>query len=141
MLFRSPLELHLARAYRADRLAVIGDAAHTVHPIAGQGANLGLRDAAALVEVMADAARLGLDIGSAPVLERYEHWRRFDATLSAFAFDGLNRLFSNDSTLLRAARDAGLAVVDRLPQLKQAFVTEASGLSGKLPRLLKGERV
>lgn len=136
-----PLDLHLARSYTAPRLAVIGDAAHSVHPIAGQGMNLALRDAAALIDVVADAARLGLDIGSAAVLERYEQWRRFDSTVSALSFDGLNRLFSNDSTLLRAARDAGLSVVDRLPSLKQAFVKEASGLSGELPRLLKGEQV
>lgn len=136
-----PLELHLARSYSAPRLAVIGDAAHGVHPIAGQGLNLGLRDAAALIDVVADAARLGLDIGAAPVLERYEQWRRFDSTVSALSFDGLNRLFSNDSTVLRAVRDAGLGMVDRLPSLKQAFVKEASGLSGKLPRLLKGEPV
>lgn len=136
-----PLELHLARAYCGPRLAVIGDAAHTVHPIAGQGLNLGLRDAAALVDVIADAARLGLDIGSGAVLERYEQWRRFDATLSAFAFDGLNRLFSNDSTLLRAVRETGLGIVERLPLLKRAFVHEASGLSGDLPRLLRNERL
>ncbi len=136
-----PLDLHLARSYSAPRLAVIGDAAHGVHPIAGQGLNLGLRDAAALVDVIADAARLGLDIGGSEVLERYEQWRRFDSTVSALSFDGLNRLFSNDSTVLRAARDAGLGVVDRLPSLKQAFVKEASGLSGELPKLLKGERV
>ena len=136
-----PLDLHLARSYAAPRLAVIGDAAHSVHPIAGQGLNLGLRDAAALIDVIADAARLGLDIGGAEVLERYEQWRRFDSTVSALSFDGLNRLFSNDSTILRAARDAGLGIVDRLPSLKQAFVKEASGLSGELPKLLKGERV
>lgn len=136
-----PLDLHLARSYVAPRLALIGDAAHTVHPIAGQGANLALRDVAALVEVIADGARLGLDIGSAPILERYEQWRRFDSTTSALSFDALNRLFSNDSTLLRAARDVGLSLVDRLPALKRTFVTEASGLSGDLPRLLKGEPV
>jgi 2-octaprenyl-6-methoxyphenol hydroxylase len=136
-----PLDLHLARSYSAPRLAVIGDAAHSVHPIAGQGLNLGLRDAAALIDVVADAARLGLDIGARPVLERYEQWRRFDSTVSALSFDGLNRLFSNDSTVLRAARDAGLGLVDRMPSLKQAFVREASGLSGELPRLLRGEPV
>ena len=136
-----PLDLHLARSYTAPRLAVIGDAAHSVHPIAGQGMNLGLRDAAALIDVIADAARLGIDIGNGDVLERYEQWRRFDATVSALSFDGLNRLFSNDSTVLRAARDAGLGLVDRMPSLKQVFVEEASGLSGDLPRLLKGEPV
>ena len=136
-----PLDLHLARSYCAPRLAVIGDAAHAVHPIAGQGLNLGLRDAAALIDVVADTARLGMDIGAPPVLERYQQWRRFDSTVSALSFDGLNRLFANDSTLLRAARDAGLGIVDRLPSLKQAFVKEASGLSGELPRLLRGEAV
>lgn len=136
-----PLDLHLARSYTAQRLAVIGDAAHTVHPIAGQGINLGLRDAAALIDAIAEAARLGVDIGSGSVLERYQSWRRFDATVSAFAFDGLNRLFSNDSTLLRAVRDAGLGVVDRAPYLKEMFVHEAAGLNGELPRLFKGEAV
>ncbi|MGQ0672866.1 MAG: FAD-dependent monooxygenase [Hyphomicrobium sp.] len=136
-----PLETHLARSYVAPRLAVIGDAAHIVHPIAGQGLNLALRDVAALVEVVADAARIGLDIGNAETLARYERWRRFDSWLSASTFDGLNRLFSNDWTLLRSAREFGLGMVDRLPGLKQAFVTEAAGLAGEVPRLLKGERV
>ena len=102
--------------------------------------NLALRDVAALTEVIADAARVGLDIGNAESLDLYERWRRFDSWLSASAFDGLNRLFSNDVTLLRSAREFGLGVVDRLPGLKQMFVTEAAGLSGEVPRLLKGER-
>ena len=136
-----PLEMHLARAMVADRLALVGDAAHLVHPIAGQGLNLGLRDVAALTEVVADAARLGLDVGSGIVLARYERWRRTDAALSAAAFDGLNRLFSSDWTLLRTARSAGLGVVDRLPALKQFFVAEAAGLTGEVPKLLRGERV
>lgn len=135
-----PLEMHLARAYVAPRLAVIGDAAHVVHPIAGQGLNLALRDVAALTEALADAARLGLDLGDAQALERYERWRRFDAAMSTAAFDGLNVLFSNDSTLLRAARDVGLGLVDRSPLLKQLFVKEAAGVSGDVPRLLRGER-
>jgi 2-octaprenyl-6-methoxyphenol hydroxylase len=134
-----PLEMHLTRSYIAPRFAIVGDGAHVVHPIAGQGLNLGLRDCAALTEVLAEAARLGLDIGNAETLRRYERWRRFDSALSAATFDGLNRLFSNDGALLRAARDFGLGVVDRLPGLKARFVEEAAGLSGELPRLLKGE--
>ncbi len=135
-----PLDMHLARALVADRFALIGDAAHGVHPIAGQGLNLGLRDVAALTEVVADAARLGLDIGSVTVLERYERWRRLDSALSAATFDALNRLFSNDWTVLRTARDFGLGLVDRMPGLKQFFVTEAAGLTGDVPKLLRGEK-
>jgi len=110
-----------------------------VHPIAGQGLNLGLRDVAALTQVVADAARLGLDIGSLAVLERYERWRRLDSALSAATFDALNRLFSNDWTLLRSARDFGLGLVERMPGLKRYFVAEAAGLTGEVPRLLRGE--
>jgi 2-octaprenyl-6-methoxyphenol hydroxylase len=136
-----PLEMHLARSYVAHRVAVIGDAAHVVHPIAGQGLNLALRDVAALTQAVTEGARLGLDLGDGPSLERYERWRRFDAAMSTAAFDGLNVLFSNDSTLLRAARDVGLALVDRSPSLKQMLVAEAAGVTGDVPRLLKGERV
>jgi 2-octaprenyl-6-methoxyphenol hydroxylase len=117
--------MHLARALVADRFALLGDAAHGVHPIAGQGLNLGLRDVAALAEVVADAARLGLDIGSLTVLERYERWRRLDSALSAASFDALNRLFSNDSTLLRSARDFGLGLVERMP-VPQAILRRRS---------------
>jgi 2-octaprenyl-6-methoxyphenol hydroxylase len=136
-----PLDMHLARAMVASRFALVGDAAHGVHPIAGQGLNLGLRDVAALAEVIADAARLGLDIGSLAILERYERWRRLDSALSAATFDALNRLFSNDVTVLRTARDFGLGLVERMPGLKQFFVAEAAGLTGDVPRLLRGDRI
>ena len=122
----------------ANRFALIGDAAHGVHPIAGQGLNLGLRDVAALAEVIAEAAHLGLDIGSLATLERYERWRRLNSAISAAAFDALNRLFSNDVTVLRTARDFGLGLVDRMPGLKQLFVAEAAGLTGEVPKLLRG---
>ena len=134
-----PLALQLARAYVAPRLALVGDAAHAVHPLAGQGLNLALRDVAALTEVVADTARAGLDVGDAIALSRYEQWRRFDAMTAAAAFDALNRLFSVDARLLRSAREFGLQVVDRLPALKRAFVGEAAGTTGALPRLLRGE--
>lgn len=134
-----PLGLTIARSLVADRLALIGDAAHRVHPIAGQGLNLGLRDVAALAETIADAARLGLDIGAADVLERYQRWRRFDAMTMGLATDGLNRLFSNHSDVLRLVRDLGLGLVDRAPALKRLFVQEAAGVSGAVPRLMRGE--
>lgn len=134
-----PLDFQLVRSFIADRLALVGDAAHAVHPLAGQGLNIGLRDVAALTETVVEAARLGLDIGSAPVLERYERWRRFDSVFSATAMDGLNRLFSSDSAPLRALRDLGLGLVDRAPALKRFFVQEAAGTTGTVPRLLKGE--
>jgi 2-octaprenyl-6-methoxyphenol hydroxylase len=134
-----PLDMHLARAFVADRLALVGDAAHGVHPIAGQGLNLGLRDVAALTEVVVDAARLGLDLGSLSVLERYERWRRVDSALSAGAFDALNTLFSNDFSVARSARSLGLAMVNRTLALKEFFVTEAAGLTGEIPKLLRGQ--
>lgn len=136
-----PLEMHLARAYVAPRFALIGDAAHGVHPIAGQGVNLAFRDVAALAEVVVDALRLGLDPGSMEGLRRYETWRRFDSFASAATFDALNKLFSNDAMLVRAARDFGLGLVDRLPGLKRRLVSEAAGLTGDLPRLFKAERL
>jgi 2-octaprenyl-6-methoxyphenol hydroxylase len=136
-----PLDMQIARSFVADRLALIGDAAHVVHPLAGQGLNIGMRDVAALAETLVDATRLGLDIGSAATLERYERWRRFDSAFSAAVMDGLNRLFSNDNAPLRSLRDLGLGLVDRAPALKRFLVSEAAGATGTLPRLLKGERV
>jgi 2-octaprenyl-6-methoxyphenol hydroxylase len=134
-----PLDLQIARSFVADRLAIIGDAAHAVHPLAGQGLNIGLRDVAALTEVLVDGARLGLDMGAPALLQRYERWRRFDSAFSAGVMDGLNRLFSNDNLPLRSLRDLGLAAVDQAPWLKHVLVREAAGFSGSVPRLLKGE--
>ncbi len=136
-----PLGLFTARSFIGERLALIGDAAHIIHPIAGQGLNMGLRDVAALAEALADAARLGLDIGSHEVLERYQRWRRFDTLTMGVATDGLNRLFSNHSDVLRLARDIGLGLVERLPALKHMFIREAAGVTGDVPKLLKGEMV
>jgi 2-octaprenyl-6-methoxyphenol hydroxylase len=134
-----PLGFAVARSFVADRLALVGDAAHSIHPIAGQGLNMGLRDVAALAEAVVDAARLGLDVGGAPVLDRYQRWRRFDTMAMGLATDGLNRLFSNRSDVLRLARDIGLGVVERLPAVKSFFIREAAGLVGEVPKLLKGE--
>jgi 2-octaprenyl-6-methoxyphenol hydroxylase len=134
-----PLGFFVTREFVAGRIALIGDAAHVIHPIAGQGLNMGLKDAAALAEVIVDAARLGLDPGGAAVLERYQRWRRFDTMAMGVATDGLNRLFSNRSDVLRLARDIGLGLVDRLPPLKHLFIREAAGLIGEVPKLLKGE--
>jgi 2-octaprenyl-6-methoxyphenol hydroxylase len=136
-----PLALSHAERYVDHRLALVGDAAHAIHPIAGQGFNLGLRDVAALAEAIVDAHRLGLDIGDALALERYQRWRRFDNLLLATVTDGLNRLFSNDLAPLRLARDLGLAAVDRLPPLKRFFMRHAMGLVGDLPRLVRGEQL
>jgi 2-octaprenyl-6-methoxyphenol hydroxylase len=134
-----PLGFFVARSFIADRIALVGDAAHVIHPIAGQGLNMGLKDVAALAEVIVDAARLGLDPGSEAVLERYQRWRRFDTVAMGIATDGLNRLFSNRSDVLRAVRDIGLGLVDRVPNLKQLFIREAAGLVGEVPKLLRGE--
>jgi 2-octaprenyl-6-methoxyphenol hydroxylase len=134
-----PLGLFTARSFIGERLALIGDAAHIIHPIAGQGLNMGLRDVAALAEAVADAARLGLDIGAPDVLERYQRWRRFDTMTMGAATDGLNRLFSNNSDVLRLARDVGLGLVERMPALKRMFIREAAGFTGEVPKLLKGE--
>jgi 2-octaprenyl-6-methoxyphenol hydroxylase len=139
--FAYPLTLVHAERYVDRRLALLGDAAHAIHPIAGQGLNLGLRDVAALAETVVDAHRLGLDIGDAIVLERYQGWRRFDNMMLLAVTDGLNRLFSNDVAPLRFARDLGLAAVNRLPPLKRLFMRHAMGLVGDLPRLMRGERL
>lgn len=137
--WRYPLRLLHAERYVGPRFALIGDAAHTIHPIAGQGLNLGLRDVAALAEVVVDDRRLGLDHGGLPTLQRYERWRRPDNVSLMAVTDGLNRLFSNDIAPVRLARDIGLAAVDRLPGLKRVFMQHAMGTVGTLPRLLRGE--
>ncbi len=134
-----PLGFFVARSFIAERIALVGDAAHLIHPIAGQGLNMGLKDVAALAEVVVDAARLGLDPGARDVLERYQRWRRFDTMAMGVATDGLNRLFSNRSDVLRLVRDVGLGLVDRLPTLKRLFIREAAGLVGEVPKLLRGE--
>lgn len=134
-----PLGFGMARRFVDDRFALLGDAAHLIHPIAGQGLNLGLKDVAALAETIVDAARLGLDPGTRDVLEGYETARRFDTVAMGAVTDGLNRLFSNDATPLRLARDLGLGLVDRLPGLKRFFIREAAGVAGSPPRLLRGE--
>ena len=134
-----PLDLTLAERYVAPRLALAGDAAHGIHPIAGQGLNIGLRDVAALAEVLVEAARIGEDTGAVNVLERYQRWRRFDATALALGMDALNRLFSNRNPALKLARDTGLAAVNRAGPLRRAFMREAAGVAGDVPRLLRGQ--
>ena len=136
-----PLVMYLAQSFVAPRLALVGDAAHVLHPLAGLGFNLGLRDVAALAECIHDAAALGLDIAGGRVLERYMVWRRFDTVATAAAMDAMNRLFANENPALRLLRQAGLSAVNRLGALKSAFVTEAAGTSGDLPKLLRGERI
>jgi 2-octaprenyl-6-methoxyphenol hydroxylase len=136
-----PLGLVHADRYIDTRLVLVGDAAHAIHPIAGQGYNLGVRDVAALVEVLADSKRLGLDIGAADTLERYAQWRRTDNFAMVAGTDLLVWLFSNDSKPLRLARDLGLAAVNRVPALRRFFVRHAMGMIGDLPRLIRGERL
>ncbi|NOZ42303.1 MAG: UbiH/UbiF/VisC/COQ6 family ubiquinone biosynthesis hydroxylase [Alphaproteobacteria bacterium] len=136
-----PLSAQLADDYLAQRFCLIGDAAHGIHPIAGQGFNLGLRDIAALAEVLVDARRLGADIGSKATLERYRRWRRGDNNILAGGMDVLTRLFSNDITPIRLARAAGLGLVGEIPPLKKFFMRHARGTIGKLPKLLKGENI
>ncbi|CAN7601632.1 ubiquinone biosynthesis hydroxylase [Rhizobium leguminosarum] len=137
-----PLGLTLARSFVAPRFALAGDAAHGIHPISGQGLNLGFKDVAALAETIVDADRLGLDIGSINILQRYQTWRRFDTFRMGVTTDVLNRLFSNDATPIRIARDVGLGIVDRLPRLKSFFIGQAAGTTAKdNPRLLAGETI
>jgi 2-octaprenyl-6-methoxyphenol hydroxylase len=137
--FAYPLSLQFANAYTAHRLALIGDAAHGMHPVAGQGMNMGLRDVAALAELLVEAKRLGQDLGDAQILARYGRWRRFDTLLMLGLTDGLVRLFSNEIGPVKLARDIGMAAVNRVPPLKRFFMRHAMGLVGELPRLLKGE--
>ncbi|MFW5881234.1 MAG: FAD-dependent monooxygenase [Roseicyclus sp.] len=133
-----PLSLSVAEAFVAPRLALVGDAAHGIHPIAGQGLNLGLRDVAALAEVLADAKRRGEAIAAADVLARYQTWRRFDTTAMALATDTFNRLFSNDNPAIRGLRGIGMGLVQALPGLRRGFIRQAAGLTGDMPRLLRG---
>ena len=132
-----PLRFHLTREYVRPRFALSGDAAHGIHPIAGQGLNLGLRDVGALVDVLLDATKLGQDIGALDVLKRYEQWRRFDSFSQAMTMDALNRLFSNDIAPLRLARDIGMGLVDKIGPLRRYFMREAGGDVGKLPSLMR----
>lgn len=136
-----PLGLTLARRFTADRLALIGDAAHAIHPIAGQGLNLGFKDAAALAEVVVMALRAGRDPGTVDVLDEYQRWRGFDTLRMAAVTDGLSRLFSNDLGPLRLVRDFGLGLVDRMPPLKRVFADAAAGAPGRSPRLVVGETI
>ncbi|WP_240482073.1 FAD-dependent monooxygenase [Ruegeria marisrubri] len=139
--FTYPLNLTVANSFIAERLALVGDAAHGMHPIAGQGLNAGLRDVGALAEVLTLAGRRGEDIGSTLVLERYQEWRRFDTATLALATDAFNRLFSNDNPILRLGRDIGMGVVNAIPGLRRGFVREAAGLTGDLPKLLQGRAI
>jgi len=133
-----PLDLTIATSFVADRVALVGDAAHGIHPIAGQGLNSGLRDVAALAQTLREARQRGEDIGTAAVLARYQQWRRFDTTTLAVATDTFNRLFSNDNPLLRGLRDLGMGVVNAIPTARRGFLREAAGLTGDLPDLMRG---
>ena len=135
--FTYPLGLSLAESFTANRVALVGDAAHGVHPIAGQGLNAGLRDVAALAQVLTEARGRGEDIGGAQALARYQQWRRFDTATLALATDTFNRLFSNDNPILRATRDIGMGLINKVPSLRRSFIREAAGLTGDLPLLMK----
>lgn len=137
--FHYPLTLQIADRAVDRRLVLVGDAAHGMHPVAGQGMNMGIRDVAALVEVVVDARRLGLDVGGPDVLERYQRWRRFDNMLMLGLTDVLVRLFSNNFGPLKLARDLGLAAVQAMPETKRFFMKHAMGVVGDLPRLMRGD--
>jgi len=139
--FSYPLSLSVAQNFTAPRIALLGDAAHKVHPLAGQGLNAGLKDVGALAEVLALAHRRGEDIGRSDVLARYQQWRRFDTATLALATDSFNRLFSNDNSLLRLGRDLGMGLVNALPGLRRTLIREAAGLNGDLPKLLQGKAI
>jgi 2-octaprenyl-6-methoxyphenol hydroxylase len=139
--FTYPLNLTVANSFIGDRMALIGDAAHGMHPIAGQGLNAGLRDVGALAQVLTEATRRGEDFGSSLVLGRYQQWRRFDTATLVAATDVCNRLFSNDNPLLRLGRDIGMGLVGSVPGLRRNFVREAAGLTGDLPKLLQGKAI
>lgn len=139
--FSYDLTLSIAESFVAPRLALVGDAAHGIHPLAGQGLNLGFRDVAALSETLIQAKRRGEDIGTPMVLERYQNWRRFDTNAMALATEGINRLFSNDNSLLRVGRDLGLGLVNAVPQLRKSLMRNAAGLQGDLPLLMQGRQI
>lgn len=139
--FTYPLNLTVAKAFHADRLALVGDAAHGMHPIAGQGLNAGLKDVGALAEVLTLAKRRGEDFGRAEVLSRYQQWRRFDVAQMVAVTETTNLMFSNDNPLLRVARDVGLGMVNAMPGLRRGFIREAAGLTGDLPKLLQGRQI
>lgn len=139
--FSYPLKLTVANSFVGDRLVFVGDAAHGMHPLAGQGLNMGLRDVAALAEVLILAKRRGEDFSNALVLQRYQQWRRFDTSMMAMSTDGINKLFSNDNPLLRAGRDIGLGLVNSMPNLRRGFMRQAAGLTGDLPKLLQGQPI
>lgn len=139
--FVYPLGLGLAEDMYRGRLALLGDSAHGIHPIAGQGLNLGLKDVAALAQVLIEAARLGEDIGSELVLERYAKWRRFDNVTTSVVMDGFVRVFSNSNPVMRTLRDMGMGLVNRIPPVRRFFMEDAGAATGDLPKLLRGELV
>lgn len=135
--FTYPLGLTVANHFVTNRVALVGDAAHGMHPIAGQGLNAGLRDVAALAQILTEAKARGEDIAAIQVLERYQVWRRFDTQALVAATDLTNKLFSNDNPVLRAGRDIGMGLVGKVPALRRTFMREAAGLTGELPDLMR----